>query len=156
MRSVHKTLLNFLLVAILLHLVAANGLAQQATGYVKQLGSFHPEQGNVSISQDQEVAKLLDEYFLQNASRPGMQGFRIRIYFDLSQVSRHESQNVMDDFMEQFPGIAVYRTFQSPYYKVSVGDFRTRDEAFRQFQKLSRVYPKAFIVGEWINFPVLD
>ncbi|HCY00222.1 MAG TPA: hypothetical protein DG754_08805, partial [Bacteroidales bacterium] len=58
--------------------------------------------------------------------------------------------------LEECPGITVYRTFQSPYYKVSVGDFRSRDEALKQLKRLSRKYPKAFIVGEWINFPSLD
>lgn len=156
MRSVFFKSLRHLLFVAATVMAMPSVSAQSGSGLVKELGSFHPERGNVAINQDEEVANLLDTYFMQNASRPGMQGYRIRIFFDLSQFSRAESLDVMNDFMDQYPGIAVYRTFQSPYYKVSVGDFRTRDEAFKLFQRLSRVYPKAFIVSEWINFPVLD
>jgi hypothetical protein len=85
-----------------------------------------------------------------------MQGFRIRLYFDLGQHSRNASEEVMNEFMANYPGIAVYRSFDSPYYKVSVGDYRTRDEALKLLKTLQRKYPKAFIVPEWINFPQLD
>lgn len=102
------------------------------------------------------IANLLNEYYIRNASKPGMQGFRIRIYFDLGQQSRTVSQETMDEFMENYPGIAVYRTFDSPYYKVSVGDFRTRDEALKFLKTIERKYPKAFIVAEWISFPALN
>lgn len=133
-----------------------NAQAQKPVGLIEELEQFHPERGSITINQDSDIANLLNAYYVQNASRPGMQGFRIRIYFDLGQHSRAESLEVMDTFMEECPGITVYRTFQSPYYKVSVGDFRTRDEALKQLKHLSRKYPKAFIISEWINFPPLD
>ncbi|MFP4555953.1 MAG: SPOR domain-containing protein [Bacteroidales bacterium] len=128
----------------------------QSVGLVEELEEFHPEKGNVSIDQDTLVAQLLNEYYVKNASKPGMQGFRIRIFFDLGQQSRTSSLDVMDEFMENFSGIAVYRTYDSPYYKVSIGDFRTRDEALKLHKKILKEYPKAFIVPEWINFPRLD
>ncbi|HQB76845.1 MAG TPA: SPOR domain-containing protein [Tenuifilaceae bacterium] len=112
--------------------------------------------GVVTIKQDERLAKMLDFHLLQNAKRPGLQGFRIRIFFDLGQKSRQASQEAMELFMEKYPDIAVYRTFDSPYYKVSVGDFRSRDNALRLYNQLKQEYPKAFIVPEWINFPRLD
>ncbi|MDX9854025.1 MAG: SPOR domain-containing protein [Tenuifilaceae bacterium] len=112
--------------------------------------------GVVTIKQDERLAKMLDFHLLQNAKRPGLQGFRIRIFFDLGQKSRQASQEAMEQFMEKYPDIAVYRTFDSPYYKVSVGDFRSRDNALRLYNQLKQQYPKAFIVPEWINFPRLD
>ena len=133
-----------------------NLYSQQSTGIIEQLEEFDPEKGNISINQDPLIATLLNEYYVMNASRPGLQGFRIRIFFDLGQQSRTNSLKVMNDFMELYPGIAVYRTFDSPYYKVSVGDFRNRDEAIKFHRQIVRNYPKAFIIPEWINFPRLD
>lgn len=134
---------------------ALNAFAQKPVGLIEELEQFHPDRGSIKINQDSNVTSLLSAYYAQNASRPGMQGFRIRIYFDLGQRSRAESLEVMEAFMEQYPGVSVYRTFQSPYYKVSVGDFRTRDEALKQLKRLSQKYPKAFTISEWINFPPL-
>ncbi|MBN1988305.1 MAG: SPOR domain-containing protein [Bacteroidales bacterium] len=110
----------------------------------------------VTIKQDDRLAKMLDFHVIQNAKRAGMHGFRIRIFFDLGQKSRQASQEAMEQFMEKYPDMAVYRTFDSPYYKVSVGDFRSRDNALKLYNQLKREYPNAFIVPEWVNFPRLD
>jgi hypothetical protein len=131
-------------------------IAQKSNGIILKLQQANPDMGNISINQDPLITQLLDTYYIQNASRPGMNGFRIRIFFDLGQQSRDNSLEVMNEFMESFPGISVYRTFDSPYYKVSVGDYRTRDEAIKQLKGLNREYPKAFIISEWINFPRID
>lgn len=133
--------------------VFTNGFAQEPRGIIEQLQQAHPEMGRISVKQDPRIAQLLNAYYIQNASRPGMQGFRIRIFFDLGQQSRKKSEDVLNEFLENYPGIAVYRTFDSPYYKVSVGDYRTRDEALKDLKRLERKYQKAFVVPEWINFP---
>lgn len=146
---------GFVILLILLG-CAMEAHAQEAVGIIKQLQQFHPEKGNITVNQDEKIKQLLNTYYIQNAVKPGMQGFRIRIFIDLDQVSRAKSQEVMNEFMENFPGISTYRTFDSPYYKVSIGDFRTRDEAIRMQKKLNRKYPKAFIIPEWINFPQND
>lgn len=130
--------------------------SQIPVGIINKLQESDPEKGNITIEQDEKIAELLNNYFVRNASRPGMQGFRIRIYFDTGQRSREQSEEVMNKFMEHYPGITIYRTFDSPYYKVSIGDYRTRDEAQFVLKQLIRKYPKAFIIPEWINFPRID
>lgn len=143
-----------LLTSVILYSCISYG--QQSYGIINQLQESSPDKGNITINHDSKIADLLNKYYLQNAATPGMRGFRIRIYFDLGQQSRQQSELVMNEFMESYEGMAIYRTFDSPYYKVSVGDFRTRDEAFKVLKQLARKYPKAFIVPEWINFPRLD
>ncbi len=136
--------------------LATKGYSQATHGIIKSLEIDSPGSGKVKVFQDERINLLMNQYYIQNASRPGMNGFRIRIFFDLGQQSRNNSLDVMNEFMENFPGVAVYRTFDSPYYKVSVGDFRSRDEALRIYSSLVKKYPKAFIVPEWINFPPID
>jgi len=115
-----------------------------------------PNQGRITIHQDPQIEHIFNLDILQSARQPGMHGFRIRIYFDLGQKSRKQSEDVATDFMTNHPGISVYRAYTSPYYKVSVGDFRTRDNALKLYHQLLKEYPKAFIVPEWINFPPLE
>jgi hypothetical protein len=113
-------------------------------------------QGQLRIHQPEVVTRMLDTYLLQNAARPGMQGFRVRIFYDLGQQSRTNSVEIQNQFLESHSGMPIYRTFDSPYYKVSVGDFRTRDEALKFLKSITKQYPKAFVVSEWINFPPLN
>ena len=39
------------------------------------------------------------------------------------------------------------------YYRVRVGDFRTRLEAEKFLRKISRKYPGAWVIQDYINFP---
>jgi len=121
-----------------------------------QIRKSNPNQGKVTIIQDPQIERVFNQDILINARQPGMNGYRIRIYFDLGQKSRKQSEDVSNEFMQNYPGIAVYRSYVSPYYKVSVGDFRTRDNALKLYYQLLKDYPKAFIVPEWVNFPPLE
>ncbi len=123
---------------------------------IKRIKEKENGDGTITITQDQKVARLLDQYLFINSKNPGMNGFRIRVYRDLGQKSRKQSEDIEKTIMEKYPGVSVYRTYQSPYYKVSVGDFRTRDNAMKLYNQLLKTFPKAFIVPEWINFPPLE
>jgi hypothetical protein len=131
-------------------------MGQNSIEIINHLQEVESGKGIITIRQDPKIEQLLNSYYLQNAARPGMQGYRIRIFYDPGQQSRANSLEVMTSFLENYPGVPIYRTFDSPYYKVSVGDFRTRDEALKELNKLIQKYPKAFIIPEWINFPRVD
>ena len=62
----------------------------------------------------------------------------------------------MTEIAGRYPGLKVYRTFDSPNFKVAVGDFRTKDEALALFKRLKSQYPAAFIIKENINYPLVD
>ena len=149
-----------ILYSIIFTLISIGGpmelFSQEPLGIVSELQQFHPDKGTIRINQDEKITQLLNRYYIHNAAHPGMQGYRIRIYFDTGQHSREQSELVMTNFLQRYSGIAIYRTFDSPYYKISVGDFRTRDEAQHVLSQLIRKYPKAFIIPEWINFPRID
>ncbi|MGE0077717.1 MAG: SPOR domain-containing protein [Bacteroidales bacterium] len=123
---------------------------------IKQLQENKPNQGQVIIRQDPQIANLLDLHVLQNAKNPGMQGFRIRVFFELGQMARKNSEESMRVFMEKYPGVKVYQSYDNPYWKISVGDFRSRESAQKFYQQLLVDYPKAFIIPDWVNFPSLE
>ena len=52
--------------------------------------------------------------------------------------------------------MAAYRSYVNPYFKVTVGDFRTRSEAMQLLMEIKSDFPAAFIVKENINYPVID
>jgi hypothetical protein len=55
--------------------------------------------------------------------------------------------------MEKYSDANGYLTFDEPYYRVRVGDFRTRLEAEKFLRKISRKYPGAWVIQDYINFP---
>lgn len=151
------------ILSILLVLFSAAALfAQELNGgneidnIIKRLQESKPNQGKVVVKQDVQIANLLDLHVLQNAKNPGMQGFRIRIFFELGQNARRNSEESMRVFMEKYPGVKVYQSYDNPYWKISVGDFRSRESAQKFYQQLLVDYPKAFIIPDWVNFPSLE
>ena len=106
----------------------------------------------VTVNQSSALRGAFDRYVSNNASKK-MAGYRIRVYFDNGQNARNRSEAIARSIANSYPGIGVYRTFESPNFKVSVGDFRTKDEAMKVFQSLKASYPTALLLKENINYP---
>lgn len=105
----------------------------------------------VEITQSTTVQQALDNYIQSNAHKP-ITGYRIRVFYDNGPQARVKSETIERTLQQQF-NAAVYRSFESPNYKVTVGDFRTKDEALRIYNALKGTYPTAYIIKEPINYP---
>ncbi len=80
-------------------------------------------------------------------------GFRVQIF---NGENRKDAYNAQAKFLEQFPDIRTYITYNEPNFKVRVGDFRTRLEAEKLQGELTRWFIGLFIINEKINPPKLD
>ncbi len=106
----------------------------------------------ISISQSPSVRTALKSYVSGNALK-SISGYRIRVFFDNSQNARTKSESIERYISNTYGGTRVYRTYDSPNYKVCVGDFRTKDEALGLYNSLKATYPAALIIKESINYP---
>ena len=61
--------------------------------------------------------------------------------------------SIHQEFQLKYPDVPIYLIFGQPYYRLRVGDFRTRLEAEKAFQTLSQDYKKAFITSDRIQLP---
>lgn len=110
---------------------------------------------DVEIYQSQEIASSLRDQIKTNSSRP-INGYRVRIFFDNRQSARVESEDVLKKFESMYHDVKAYRTYVNPYFKVTVGDFRTKSEAMALLSRIKTEFPSAFVVKESIGFPVVD
>ena len=106
----------------------------------------------VSVNQSSAMKSAFDSYVSANASKR-ITGYRIRVYYENNQNARNRSEAIARSISGTYPGIGVYRTFESPNFKVCVGDFRTKDEALKLYHALKSSYPTAIILKETINYP---
>ena len=116
------------------------------------------EMGNkadVKINQTETVKEAMRRQVADNASRT-LSGYRVRIFFDNKQTARVESEETLKKFESMYHDVVAYRTYANPYFKVTVGDFRTRSEAVRLLERIKGAFPSAFVVKENIAFPVVD
>ena len=106
----------------------------------------------VTVNQSAAMKSAFDSYVSANASKR-VSGYRIRVYYENNQNARNRSEAIARSISGTYPGIGVYRTFESPNFKVCVGDFRTKDEALKIYHSLKGSYPTALILKETINYP---
>lgn len=110
---------------------------------------------DVEIYQPQEVAAALRKQVESNSKRT-VSGYRVRIFFDNKQTARVESEEMLKKFESMFHDVRAYRTYANPYFKVTVGDFRTKSEAMALLSTIKGAFPSAFVVKENIAYPVVD
>ena len=85
--------------------------------------------GDAVIMSD-SLEKAMTEQVEKNKARK-TQVYRVRIYFDNSKDARTISQQIVDTFSVYHPGVPVFRSYDNPYFKVTVGEFRTKSDAMR-------------------------
>ncbi|MBL7138380.1 MAG: SPOR domain-containing protein [Bacteroidales bacterium] len=113
-------------------------------------------EGKVKIIQDPAIEQLVQKHIKVNETRDGIPGYRIQIFFDSGTNSKINAKMECEKFRRRYPGTGVYLTFISPNYKVRVGDFRTRLDAFRFLQELQSDYPNGYVVADQINSSNID
>lgn len=107
----------------------------------------------VTVTQSMPVRAALNNYIHSNGGKK-IQGYRIRVFYDNSPQARTRSESIAAYVRSQFPENGVYRTFEAPNYKVTVGDFRSKEEALKIYMALKSIYPTAYIIKESINYPL--
>lgn len=113
------------------------------------------EKSDVTVDQSKAVKDAMSKHISSNSSR-NISGYRVRIFFDNKQNARGASEAALARFKARYPEIGAYRSYSNPYFKVTVGDFRTRSEARELVQTIQYEFPVAFIVKENINYPAID
>ena len=113
------------------------------------------EGANVTISQSPEVADAVRKHIYSNRDRT-VKGYRVRIFFDNKQSARVASEEALKKFESLFHDVSAYRSSANPYFKVTVGDCRTKSEAMKLLARIKGSFPSAFVVKENIEYPVVD
>ena len=76
-------------------------------------------------------------------------GFRVQV---ITTNKRNEANDAKAKVMQLFPDHRSYLDFQAPYFKVRIGDFKSREEATELRDKLTQYFSGGvFVVPATIN-----
>lgn len=152
--------MNKLLTILLLLLFSAYAEAQSDTISIFRLfNDTSGEKGEITITQDPLVRLLIDKDIAINEKSRGIaDGYRIQIFSSFGNDSRDRSRDARVEFLTQFPDfdpLRVYSTYEPPFIKVRVGDYRNRSEALVYYREIVRKFPDCYMVKSQINYPSL-
>ncbi len=94
------------------------------------------------IKQDSRFEQLLNEKRKMNSSITINDRYKIQIFTGDSETSK----KALTDFRKENKNIDATIVFNTPIYKVWVGNFKTRIEAENKLNALKKKYPNAFLV----------
>lgn len=114
-------------------------------------GNIHREHVLVALNgkivASDSLDKAMTQYIEKNRSR-SVSVYRLRIFFDNHQNARNISEQVALEFSQIYPDVPVFRGYVNPYFKVTVGNFRTKSEAMKFLNQIKGQYPSIFLVRE--------
>lgn len=97
---------------------------------------------NVSLTQDSKFEQLLNEKRKINPSIAINESYKIQIYNGGSE----NAKKTLNEFKQEFRDIDATIVFNTPNYKVWVGNFRTRIEAERNMTNIKDSYKNLFLI----------
>ena len=101
------------------------------------------QSGKTSITQDQRFEQLLNEKRKLNSSISLSERFKIQIFTGDNETSKQ----ALLDFRKKNKDIDATMVFNTPIYKVWVGNFKTRIEAEKMLKDFEKKYPNAFLIN---------
>lgn len=119
----------------------------------KQLTTSKGNEGKIHIQQDEALSRLMLQYIEYRRKEAKIPGYRIRIFSDSGQTARQRAFTERARFSQINPEMSTYLEYEQPNFKIYVGDFRSRGEAYRFYKQIVKEFPKAFPVPTRINLP---
>ncbi|MBO6026853.1 MAG: SPOR domain-containing protein [Bacteroidales bacterium] len=116
-------------------------------------GGFTQNEGSLRVKQDNRIERLMkrqrDIYAVNNT----LNGFRVQIFMEIGNEAVDHAEVVKAEFEETIPELPIYLSYEQPYYRLRVGDFRNRVEAEKYLRILKPKYSLAFVTADVINPP---
>ncbi|MEC5148347.1 SPOR domain-containing protein [Chitinophaga sp. 212800010-3] len=106
--------------------------------------------GGVRVVRDGRVDALIKkQIYINTLAIRNQSGFRVQV---ISTNKRGDASEAKAKVMQLFPDYRTYLDYQAPYFKVRVGDFKSREEASELRDKLSDMFSGGvFVVPAIIN-----
>lgn len=106
--------------------------------------------GNVKVAKDSRIDILIKkQIYINTLAIRNQPGFRVQI---LTTNKRNEAADAKAKVMQLYPEYRSYLEWEAPYFKVRIGDFKTRQEATDLRNKLTGQFTGGvFVVPTIIN-----
>jgi hypothetical protein len=133
-------------------LVAAMAVFQ--AGFSQDRAVADSASRSVIVRKDPRVDLLVKRQAATNAavkksSARTARGYRLMV---MSTNKRDEAISAKSKLYSYYPDLKSYLIYQSPFFKLKVGNFKTRDEAEKYRKSMAPLFPKGvFIVNDVIE-----
>ena len=129
---------------------SSNQASKESGDLLTRLEDRSATAGRVKITMDPGIEENYYKDILYNQKNSGIQGYRIRIFTGSGVGAFDQARKVRARFLSSFEDVGAYIEYDTPDYKVYVGDCRTRSDVLRLFYRIKPEFPNSFPVSHTI------
>ena len=107
--------------------------------------------GHVSYHQSNAISSIMKKKMKVNEANPKISGYRVQVFSVSGVNSKDKVNKEKAEYLLKNKDANIYIVYQSPYFKLRIGDYRDKLEANYYLQEIIKDYPFAFIVKDEIN-----
>ena len=113
-----------------------------------------PDTATVVVNKDPRVDALVKKQAsinaaIKRASARSMKGYRLLV---VNTNKRNEAIDAKAKIYTYFPDLKAYLVYQTPYFKLKAGNFKTREEAEKYKKSMNSIFPKGvFVINDIIE-----
>lgn len=117
------------------------------------INGYGQKKGTLNVDQDSRIERLMKKQRDVYAANNTMNGYRVQIFMEIGNEAIRHAESMKRKFTEAFPELPVYLSYDQPYYRLRVGDFRNRLEAEKYMRLIKPKFSLAFVTADIINPP---
>jgi hypothetical protein len=108
-----------------------------------------PGKGRITVTQDPKIKQLVGQYLSgekieqdKDENYLMFAGYRTQVFSGNNQrMSKGEATQKERQIKELFPEVTTYVSYTAPFWKLRIGDFRSKEEAFILQRQLMEAFP---------------
>lgn len=135
---------------MMLFFFVAPTIAQQTYPAMRQavaLDADTAKQGDIRVIADSRIQQMVHKHINENKEKGTIEGYRIQLMAGTARAPIYERKA---EFYKIFPDYKSYVVYHQPFFKLRVGDYLGRLEAYRLLKEISahEEFKDAFIVRD--------
>ena len=112
---------------------------------IVSLSFAQTRKGRVEITGDVKVSELVKKHIEFNERMQTVSGYRVQIAALSGPNSRNQAFDLKAKFKEEYPDVEVYIIFTEPNFRIKVGDFTSKLDAYVFMQRIKDRYPGTIV-----------
>lgn len=106
---------------------------------------IHAQKNRVEITGDVAVTELVQKHIEFNERLKTVPGYRIQIVSLSGSNAKNNAFELKNRFLSSYPDMTAYLIFDEPNFKVKIGDFISRLDAYVFLQYIKDEYPGTIV-----------
>ncbi len=156
MKSVQVCSLYILFICLL----TAGSAKAQYSSIIDRLKADVPGEGKVTITADEKILALTGKCMAGDDTCLKLNGFRINVFSGNNRDAKETALSRERMIKEKFPEVSTYVIYNSPVFRLRVGDFQHTEEATAFLFQLKKEFPQfareMFVVSDEIKISIVN